>query len=155
MYQITVLQLYNIGHFYLPLIWYSTAVVFAGFQSILILHFHGKPQKIHLIVDFLIACGIVTVIEMKKINTNQPVLNNHTLAEFLENPTKVIEDSPSYRYMATYAEEKKNELDKLKKQMGDYENNECKIQDKIYFLKTSKTGSTSVANILTRFGLRK
>merc|ERR1711915_292415 len=29
----------------------------------------------------------------EKINTNQPVLNNHTFAEFLENPTKVIEDS--------------------------------------------------------------
>merc|ERR1712131_465225 len=70
-----------------------------------------------------------------KINTNQPVLNNHTLAEFLEDPTSVIEDSPSYRSMATYAEEKKVELDNLKKQMGDYELNQCKIEDKIYFLK--------------------
>ena len=92
--------------------------------------------------------------ETQKINTNQPVLNNHTLAEFLENPTKVIEASPAYRSMATYAEEKKIELDQLKKQMGDYESDKCKIQDKIYFLKTSKTGSTSVANILTRFGIR-
>ena len=82
------------------------------------------------------------------------MLNNHTLAEFLENPTKVIEDSPSYRSMATYAEEKEIELDQLKKQMGDYELDQCKIQDKIYFLKTSKTGSTSIANILTRFGIR-
>ena len=82
------------------------------------------------------------------------MLNNHTLAEFLENPTKVIEDSPSYRSMATYAEEKEIELDQLKKQMGDYELEKCKIQDKIYFLKTSKTGSTSIANILTRFGIR-
>jgi len=90
-----------------------------------------------------------------KINTNQPVLNNHTLAEFLEDPTSVIEDSPSYRSMATYAEEKKVELDNLKKQMGDYELNQCKIEDKIYFLKTSKTGSTSIANILTRFGIRR
>ena len=83
------------------------------------------------------------------------MLNNHTLAEFLEDPTKVIEDSPSYRSMASYAEEKKVQLDQLKKQMGDYELNQCKIEDKIYFLKTSKTGSTSVANILTRFGIRK
>ena len=82
------------------------------------------------------------------------MLNNHTLAEFLENPTKVIEDSPSYRSMATYAEEKEVELDQLKKQMGDYELDKCEIQDKIYFLKTSKTGSTSIANILTRFGIR-
>ena len=83
------------------------------------------------------------------------MLNNHTLAEFLEDPTKVIEDSPSYRSMASYAEEKKVQLDQLKKQMGDYELNQCKIEDKIYFLKASKTGSTSVANILTRFGIRK
>ena len=38
--------------------------------------------------------------------------------------------------------------------MGDYELDQCEIQDKIYFLKTSKTGSTSIANILTRFGIR-
>ena len=82
------------------------------------------------------------------------MLNNHTLAEFLENPTKVIEESPSYRSMASYAEEKEIELDQLKKQMGDYELEQCEIQDKIYFLKTSKTGSTSIANILTRFGIR-
>ena len=100
-------------------------------------------------------CRINRIFEIKKINTNQPVLNNHTLAEFLEDPTKVIEDSPSYRSMASYAEEKKVQLDQLKKQMGDYELNQCKIEDKIYFLKTSKTGSTSVANILTRFGIRK
>jgi len=56
--------------------------------------------------------------------------------------------------MATYAEEKEIELDQLKKQMGDYELDQCEIQDKIYFLKTSKTGSTSIANILTRFGIR-
>ena len=31
----------------------------------------------------------------------------------------------------------------------------CKEVDKIYFLKTSKTGSTSVANLLMRFGLRR
>ena len=31
----------------------------------------------------------------------------------------------------------------------------CKEVDKVYFLKTSKTGSTSVANILTRFGLHR
>ena len=36
-----------------------------------------------------------------------------------------------------------------------YENNTCQEVDKIYFLKTSKTGSTSVANILMRFGLRR
>lgn len=108
----------------------------------------SKFDLIIFIIFLKISC------EIKKINTNQPVLNNHTLAEFLENPTKVIEESPSYRSMATYAEEKKIELDQLKKQMGDYELEQCEIQDKIYFLKTSKTGSTSIANILTRFGIR-
>ena len=39
--------------------------------------------------------------------------------------------------------------------LADYESKTCKEVDKIYFLKTSKTGSTSVANILTRFGLRR
>ena len=39
--------------------------------------------------------------------------------------------------------------------LASYEKGECSEVDKIYFLKTSKTGSTSVANILTRFGLRR
>ena len=39
--------------------------------------------------------------------------------------------------------------------LAQYESKTCKEVDKIYFLKTSKTGSTSVANILTRFGLRR
>ena len=34
-------------------------------------------------------------------------------------------------------------------------NGTCSIRDKIFFLKTSKTGSTSVANILMRFGLKR
>ena len=42
----------------------------------------------------------------------------------------------------------------LKEVANNYENGKCSEQDKVYFLKTSKTGSTSVANILTRFGLR-
>ena len=36
-----------------------------------------------------------------------------------------------------------------------FDEGKCQINDKIYFLKTSKTGSTSVANILMRFGLRR
>ena len=34
-------------------------------------------------------------------------------------------------------------------------NGTCSTRDKIFFLKTSKTGSTSVANILMRFGLKR
>ena len=39
--------------------------------------------------------------------------------------------------------------------LAEYESKTCRKVDKIYFLKTSKTGSTTVANILTRFGLRR
>ena len=56
--------------------------------------------------------------------------------------------------MATYAHEVEAELEDLKETLGLYEEKKCKSQDKIYFLKTSKTGSTSLANILTRYGLR-
>ena len=35
----------------------------------------------------------------EKINANQPVLNNHTVAEFLEGPTKVIDEITSYRWL--------------------------------------------------------
>ena len=47
------------------------------------------------------------------------------------------------------------EADSLDNTAKQGENQKCKEVDKIYFLKTSKTGSTSVANLLMRFGLRR
>ena len=35
---------------------------------------------------------------------------------------------------------------------GDFRYDGCKKQESVFFLKTSKTGSTTIANILTRFG---
>ena len=43
----------------------------------------------------------------------------------------------------------------LEESIKAYEDGTCKESNKIYFLKTSKTGSTSVANLLMRFGLRR
>jgi len=90
-----------------------------------------------------------------KIDANQPVIHNYTLSEFIKDPVGVIEASESYTNVATYAHEVEAELEDLKKTLGLYEEKKCKSQDKIYFLKTSKTGSTSLANILTRYGLRR
>ena len=43
----------------------------------------------------------------------------------------------------------------LKKTIGRYGKDTCEKHEKIYFLKTSKTGSTTMANILTRFGFAR
>ena len=40
----------------------------------------------------------------------------------------------------------------LKSYIGLYGKDKCQKHEKIYFLKTSKTGSTTIANILMRFG---
>ena len=42
-----------------------------------------------------------------------------------------------------------------RKVQNETKSEKCKEIDKIYFLKTSKTGSTSIANLLIRFGLRR
>lgn len=39
--------------------------------------------------------------------------------------------------------------------IGQYGKDKCEKVEKIYFLKTSKTGSTTMANILMRFGFRR
>ena len=43
----------------------------------------------------------------------------------------------------------------LMSRIGRYGLDDCKKVEKIYFLKTSKTGSTTMANILMRFGFRR
>ena len=57
-------------------------------------------------------------------------------------------------------ENKKIEYKKWKKlalmdQIGDFRNGKCNKKDKLYFLKTSKTGGTTMANILIRFGFAR
>ena len=42
----------------------------------------------------------------------------------------------------------------LRESLRLYEEQKCVRQEKIYFLKTSKTGSTTIQNILLRLGLR-
>lgn len=44
---------------------------------------------------------------------------------------------------------------RLSKRIGIYGKDQCQKQEKIYFLKTSKTGSTTMANILMRFGFAR
>ena len=51
--------------------------------------------------------------------------------------------------------ELKKEMINLKESIGLYEEQQCERQEHIYFLKTSKTGSTTIANILIRLGLRQ
>ena len=43
----------------------------------------------------------------------------------------------------------------LTSRIGRYGLDDCKKVEKVYFLKTSKTGSTTMANILMRFGFRR
>ena len=43
----------------------------------------------------------------------------------------------------------------LNKRIGQYGRDSCEKVEKVYFLKTSKTGSTTMANILMRFGYRR
>ena len=43
----------------------------------------------------------------------------------------------------------------LMSRIGRYGLDDCKKVEKVYFLKTSKTGSTTMANILMRFGFRR
>ena len=43
----------------------------------------------------------------------------------------------------------------LKDRVGTYGVDKCERKEKIYFLKTSKTGSTTMANILMRFGFAR
>ena len=40
-------------------------------------------------------------------------------------------------------------------QIGSFGVDKCKKHEKIYFLKTSKTGSTTISNILMRFGFAR
>jgi hypothetical protein len=46
------------------------------------------------------------------------------------------------------------EMLSLRKSIGIFEEKTCSPEDHIYFLKTSKTGSTTIANILIRYGLK-
>ena len=39
--------------------------------------------------------------------------------------------------------------------IGEFKDGKCEKKEKIYFLKTSKTGSTTMANILIRFGFKR
>ena len=43
----------------------------------------------------------------------------------------------------------------LKEQIGEFGKDTCEKKTSIYFLKTSKTGSTTFANILMRFGFAR
>lgn len=43
----------------------------------------------------------------------------------------------------------------LRNRVGEYGLDQCEKKEKIYFLKTSKTGSTTMANILMRFGFER
>merc|ERR1739838_646439 len=43
----------------------------------------------------------------------------------------------------------------LKNRVGQFGRDSCEKVEKVYFLKTSKTGSTTMANILMRFGFRR
>ena len=43
----------------------------------------------------------------------------------------------------------------LADRIGIYGEDQCQKQEQIYFLKTSKTGSTTIANILMRFGFKR
>lgn len=61
-------------------------------------------------------------------------------------------------------DEAKNKSDTIEKpwkkvpllnRIGQYGKDKCEKVEKIYFLKTSKTGSTTMANILMRFGFRR
>ena len=56
------------------------------------------------------------------------------------------------RFWSSKSDEK---FQSLETKLATFENGTCQESDKIYFLKTSKTGSTSVANLLMRFGLRR
>ena len=39
--------------------------------------------------------------------------------------------------------------------LGEFKDGKCRRREKIYFLKTSKTGSSTFANILVRFGFKR
>ena len=58
-------------------------------------------------------------------------------------------------HLDSTAEEELSTTKNLTTLFEKFESKTCSEVDKIYFLKTSKTGSTTIANILQRFGLRR
>ena len=71
-------------------------------------------------------------------------------------------DSPKYEYppsiekiYTSVNDDKPWKNISLPDRVGEYGKDKCKRKEKIYFLKTSKTGSTTMANILMRFGFSR
>lgn len=82
------------------------------------------------------------------------MLNDQSISDFVNSPEKVINASAPYQQLHEEHAKVKKEIIALKESIGLYEKMECTRQEHVYFLKTSKTGSTTLANILIRLGLR-
>jgi len=98
----------------------------------------------------------------EKIDKKHSTVGNLTLEAVLANFSKQQQASAAAAapvkeatVAPKFVERSKPPHASLDQVLASYEKGECSEVDKIYFLKTSKTGSTSVANILTRFGLRR
>ena len=95
--------------------------------------------------------------ELEKIEIK--IKSGFDLKSEIENEFKIFHEELGKMVTDTTGSNKQPEVknDKVDQveYLGEYGIDKCERVEKVYFLKTSKTGSTTVANILMRFGFRR
>ena len=93
--------------------------------------------------------------EMEKLwNLTESYFDEILQSYSAEFPEKISTEAPRKSQVRESSERKfkKWKYRRLREYAALYGEGKCEKHEKIYFLKTSKTGSTTIANILMRFG---